>query len=159
MRFQSILLPVTEAETAVASFRRDGDWSSAHGIPPHITIAGPWPLDLPIPDQALAELAASIQGVQFALDSVGILGDAVCLFPEDDGELLRWRARILVVVGIADAVNESWRLHLTVRRGMPHEDIEATEVALGRALPIACEARGLLLARLLGDSEVAIRQL
>lgn len=157
-RFQTILMPVAEAEAAVEPFRRDGDWSSAHGVPSHITIAGPWPLSLDLPTQALEGLAAAIRGTRFLLATVGTLGDAICLFPEDDGELSRWRASILNAVGTADAIDGSWRVHLTVCRGAS-QDIATVEERIGDTLPIACEASGLVLAQMLGDSEVTMRQL
>lgn len=157
--FRSILLPVAEVEDLLGAFRRDGDWSSAHGVPPHITIAGPWPSSVRLPIRALEGLAAAIQGTRFVLGSVGTLGDAACLFPEDDGELLRWRASILGAVGTPDAVDGSWRVHLTVCRGASQDAVAAVEDRLAGALPIACEARGLLLAQMVDGSEVTIRQL
>lgn len=156
-RFQSILLPVAEAEAVVEPFRRDGDWSWSHGVPPHITIAGPWPLSVELPTGALEGLAAAMEGTSFELSSVGMLGDAVCIFPEDDGELLRWRASMLEAVGTLDAVDGRWRPHLTVCREVDRGAVAAVEAAVAETLPIACEARGLLLARMLGESEVAMR--
>lgn len=156
-RFQTILMPVAEAEAVVEPFRRDGDWSSAHGVPSHITIAGPWPLSVELPTGALEGLAAAMEGTRFELSSVGTLGDAVCLFPGDDGELLRWRASILGAVGTPDTVDGSWRPHLTVCREAGRATVAAVEAAIAEALPIACEARGLILARMLGEPEVAMR--
>jgi len=153
-RFQSILMPFPEAEAVVEPFRRDGDWSSAHGIPSHVTIAGPWPLSVELPIGALAGLGAAIEGTRLELPSVGVLGDAVCLFPEDDGELLRWRASILGAVGAPDTVDSNWRPHLTVCREADRGTVAAVEAAAAEALPIACEARGLLLTRMLDESEV-----
>jgi hypothetical protein len=158
-QFQSILMPVAEAETLVEPFRRAGDWSSAHGIPAHMTIAGPWPLSACLPLEALGELATTIYGGRYTLSNVGILGDAICLFPEDDGTLLRWRASILETVGIADAIDEKWRIHLTVCRGPNGATAGEIEEAMGQALPLTCEVRGLLLAQMLGDSEVTVRPL
>ena len=158
-RIQSILVPVTEVEDLVEPFRADGDWSSAHGVPPHVTIAGPWPLSVGLPIRALEGLAAAIRGTRFVLAGIGTLGDAVCLLPEDDGELLRWRASILSAIGTPDAVDGSWRFHLTVCRGASKGTLAAVEAVAAETLPIACEARGLLLAQKLGDSEVAMRQL
>jgi hypothetical protein len=157
-RFQSILMPVPEAEATVGPFRRDGDWSSAHGVPTHMTIAGPWPLSLRLPTRALAGLAAAIRGTPFVLGTVGRLGDAICLFPEDDRDLLRWRASILAAVGDADGLDEGWRLHLTVCRGAT-EEATTVEEALDEKLPIACEAPGLLLAQMDGDSGASVRRL
>ena len=152
-------MPIAEAEAAVEPFRRDGDWSSAHGVPAHITLAGPWSWSLRLPTEPLTELAAAICGTRFSHDSVGALGDAVCLFPENDGELLRWRARILEAVGSGDVIDEDWRIHLTVCRGIPREKIGEVEASLGKSLPITCEVRGLLLAQTLDDSKVTLRQL
>jgi hypothetical protein len=151
-------MPFAEAEAVVEPFRRDGDWSSAYGIPSHITIAGPWPLSVELPTGALKGLAEAIKGTSLELSSVGTLGDAVCLFPEDDGELLRWRASILGAVGTPDTVDGSWRPHLTVCREGDRGTVAAVEAATAEALPIACEARGLLLARMLGESEVTVRR-
>jgi hypothetical protein len=158
-QYQSILMPVAEAEALVEPFRRAGDWSSAHGIPAHMTIAGPWPLSVRLPLEALGELATAIDGARYKLSTVGTLGDAICLFPEDDGALLRWRASILEAVGIADAVDERWRIHLTVCRGSNGGTAGAVEEAMGKALPLSCAVRGLLLAQMLGDSEVTVRAL
>jgi hypothetical protein len=152
-------MPVTEAEALVEPFRQVGDWSSAHGIPAHMTIAGPWPLSVRLPLAALGGLAAAIHGTRYTLSSVGILGNAVSLFPEDDGALLRWRASILEAVGIADAIDEKWRLHLTVCRESNGGTAGAVEEAMGKALPLDCEVRGLLLAQMLSDSEVTVRPL
>ena len=157
--FQSILMPVPEAEAIVGPFREDGDWSSAHGVSPHITLAGPWPLSLRLPTLALEDAAAAIRGTQFALAEVGALGDAICLFPEDDGKLLRWRASILSAVGAADAVDEKWRPHLTVCRGVNAETIQAVERAISPGLPLDCEVPGLLLAQLVGNGDVKMREL
>lgn len=157
--FQSILMPVSEAERLVEPFRRDGDWSSAHGIPAHMTIAGPWPLSVRLPLQALRGLATAIHGTRYILSSVGILGDATCLFPEDDDALLRWRASILEAVGIADEVDEAWQIHLTVCRASNEGTLARVEETVGKALPLSCEARGLLLAQMLSDSEVTVQPL
>lgn len=157
-RFQSILMPVAAAEAAVAPFRRDGDWSSLHGVPAHITVAGPWPLSTRLPTRDLGRLAATARGIRFALATVGTLGDAISLFPEDEAQLPRLRALVLDAVGTPDAVDESWRLHLTVCRGATRERVTAVEAMLGVQLPIDCEADGLLLARM-EDSRVTVRPL
>ncbi|MBS1887575.1 MAG: 2'-5' RNA ligase family protein [Actinobacteria bacterium] len=150
---------MAEVEAAVEPFRYDGDRSASHGIPPHITIGGPWTLSVALPVRALEGLAAAIRGTRFVLDHVGTLGDAVCLFPEDEGELLRWRASIMGAVGTPDAVDENWRLHLTVCRGGDRGRLAEVEEAFAGAMPIACEAQGLILARMTGDAEVRLRTL
>lgn len=157
--FQSILMPVAEAETLVKPFRQVGDWSSAHGIPAHMTIAGPWPLSVPLPLPALSQLSIAIRGTRYTLASVGTLGDAICLFPEDDSALMHWRASVLDAVSIVDELDESWRIHLTVCRGSNGRSADTIETAMGKALPLNCEARGLLLAQMRGDSEVTVRPL
>lgn len=158
-RFQSILIPVREAEGLVGPFRRDGDWSSAYGVPAHMTIAGPWPLSLRLPLQALRGLSVAIVGERYILESVGTLGGAICLFCKDDRALLRWRASILKAVGVPDGVDEQWRIHLTVCRGAPRMDPGAVEEAMGKALPLRCEVRGLLLAQMHSDSRVTVQPL
>jgi hypothetical protein len=136
-----------------------GDWSSAHGIPAHITIAGPWPLSVSLPLEALGELGREMNGARLILDRIGTLGDALCLLPEDDSGLLRWRASVLEAVGLADSLYERWCPHLTVCRGPEDGTADAIQEALGEALPLDCEVRGLLLAQKLGDSAVRVRPL
>jgi hypothetical protein len=157
-RLQSILIPVLEAEATVEPFRRAGDWSSARGVPTHMTIAGPWPLSVNLSVDALVALAAEARGLRFVLGEVGALGDAISLFPEDDEKLLSLRAAILDAVGTPDAVDENWRLHLTVCRGATPVLLAEVEASIGDTLPIACEVNGLLLAQM-DDSDVTIRQL
>ena len=158
-QFQSILMPVAEAETLVKPFRQVGDWSSAHGIPAHMTIAGPWPLSVPLPLPTLSRLSIAIRGTQYNLASVGTLGDAICLFPDEDSALMQWRASILDAVSVVDELDEHWRIHLTVCRGSNGRSADTIKEAMGTALPLHCEARGLLLAQMLGDSEVTVRPL
>jgi len=101
----------------------------------------------------------AIVGERYTLKSVGTLGGAICLFPEDDGALLRWRASILKAVGIPDEVDEQWRIHLTVCRGSREGTAGAVEEAMGKALPLHCEVRGLLLAQMHSDSRVTVQPL
>lgn len=154
---QSILIPSAEAEPIVAPFRRAGDWSSNHGVPAHLTVAGPWPLAVDLPLSALTDSCEAMLGERYVLDSVGMLGDAICLFAEDDAPLLRWRARILEIVGAPDRVDESWRIHLTVCRGLTQVAARDVRTAITRALPIACTVNELLLARMENDSLVTLR--
>jgi hypothetical protein len=124
-----------------------------------MTIAGPWPLSLPLPLKALENLRVAIAGEQYTLGSAGTLGDAICLFPEDDGALLRWRTKILETVGTADEVDEKWRNHLTVCRAGRDGSGGAAEEAMANALPLRCEVRGLLLAQMHCDSRVTVQPL
>jgi 2'-5' RNA ligase superfamily len=152
-------MPVAEAEALVEPFRRNGDWSSAHGIPAHMTIAGPWALSVPLPIEELRKLATAIYGIRYTLSAVGTLGDAICLFPEHDDVLLEWRERIVDAVGVADAVDDQWRIHLTISRGSNGASVGVVEEAMSKVLPLSCEARGLLLAQMVGDSEVMVQPL
>jgi hypothetical protein len=147
--FRSILLPAPEAEALVGPFRRDGDWSHRHGIPAHLTLAGPFPPSTSLPQAELVELAAEIRGTRYELASAGMLGGALCLFPPDEGALIEWRNRALALIGEPDQVDSSWRLHLTVSRPDPASTL-GDEVArtLGRSLPIACEVGEVLLAEM-----------
>jgi hypothetical protein len=156
---QSILIPVPEAEPFVDSFRRTGDWSSAHGIPAHLTIAGPWPLTARLPTRTLRQICAAMQGERYELSALGTLGDALCLLPEDDRALLRWRESILAAVGMGDDSGESWRMHLTVSRGLTPPAIRAIEASIVPVLPLHCEIDGLLLARRDSDSRITLRAL
>ncbi len=155
---QSVLIPVPEAEPVVGGFRREGDWSYRHGVPAHITIAGPWPLSLAPPAHALSRVAKEMRGTRFTLAAVGVLGDAVCLFPGEDRELLRWRDRILDVARAPDAVDGDWRLHLTVCRKGTSSQATAVLAMLQDALPFACIVEGLMLAQRRGE-HVTLRDL
>lgn len=68
--FQSILLPVREADAIVDDFRAEGDWSWQFGIPAHLTFAGPWPLSHELPRERLAELAAEARRTRYRLDRI-----------------------------------------------------------------------------------------
>ncbi|HTA36172.1 MAG TPA: 2'-5' RNA ligase family protein [Solirubrobacteraceae bacterium] len=156
---QSILIPVPEAEPLVEHFRRAGDWSSGHGIPAHLTIAGPWPLATRIPERALRELCSQIRGERYALSAIGTLGDALCLFPEDDRALVHWRERILTAVGTSDETDAGWRMHLTVSRGLAPPAVRTIEASIVPALPLHCEIDHLVIARRDADSRVTLQTL
>jgi hypothetical protein len=82
--------------------------------------------------------------------------------PKDDYTLLCWRVSILEAVGIADAIDKKWRIHLTVCRGSNGETAGAVEEAMGEALPLDCEVRGLAphpdARRFSGDSAAALSE-
>jgi 2'-5' RNA ligase superfamily len=128
-------------------------------LPTHLTLAGPWPLETPLPLRQLEGLRASIDGERYALDRVGTLGDAVCLFPDPDSErmLMGRREKVLDLVGARDGVDTSWRLHVTIGRGLrARPEIEASVLPL---LPLRCEIDGLLLARRDANARVTSRAL
>ena len=85
---QSVILPVSEVERLVDDFRQAGDWSRRLGVPAHVTLAGPWPLELELPVPALAAIVDAMRGTVFRLSRVDLLGDAVCLLADDDAPLL-----------------------------------------------------------------------
>jgi hypothetical protein len=143
--FRSILIPAREVEPIVAPLREDGDWSSRHGVPAHLTIAGPWPLEVDLPLQALGGTRDAMRGERYLFGSVGALGDAICLFPRDDAPLLHWRARILEIVGVRDQVDENWRIHLTISRA---GSLREAQASIARALPVTCVVDDLLLAEM-----------
>lgn len=157
--FQSVLLAVAEAEALVRPFRRDGDWSSAHGVPAHVTLAGPWPLAVSLPIQTLGKLASMIRGTRYTLATVSTLEDAICLFPADDAAILDWRARILDAVGVPDETDQRWRPHLTICRSSDHAAVETVEHTMNSLLPLPCQAQRLLVARMISDSQVTVRPL
>jgi hypothetical protein len=158
--FRSILLPAPEAEALVGPFRRDGDWSHRHGIPAHLTLAGPFPLSTSLPDADLVELAAEMQRTRYELASAGMLGGALCLFPADEGALIEWRNRALALIGASDEVDDEWRMHLTVCR-LNSSAADGDEIArsLAGSLPIACEVGVLLMAERDGAGRVGVRPL
>jgi 2'-5' RNA ligase superfamily len=156
---QSILIPVPEAEPFVGPFRRAGDWSSGHGIPAHLTIAGPWPLATCLPLRPLRKLRAAIDGERYTLGTIGTLGDAVCLFPDDDRALLSWRESVLAAVGSSDDTDAGWRIHLTVSRGLAPPAMREIEASIATALPLHCEIDGLLIAKHEADSRITVQPL
>lgn len=156
--FRSILLPVMEAEPLVDPFRQDGDWSRAHHVPAHMTIAGPWPLSVALPLDQLAAQAQQMAGHRYMLSTVAVLGDAVCLFPEDDGPLMRLRSRLLNLAGYPDALDDNWRLHLTVCRDA-NTRVDEIRRALAASLPLPCTVRSLLLAEMCRPEDVRLAEL
>jgi hypothetical protein len=157
--FQSVLLPVPQAESLVDEFRRDGDWSREHGVAAHMTLAGPWALTVTVPRAALAALVSDLRGFRYELAQVGRLGDATCLFPDEAASLLPWRERLLDLVGVPDGVDGNWRIHLTVCRKLDSAQAAAVEDALARLLPLECCAGDLVLATLLGPEEISIERI
>jgi hypothetical protein len=100
-----------------------------------------------------------MRGEQYALGTIGPLGDSVCLLPDDDRALLCWRTRILAAVGTGDETDESWRMHLTVTRGPARSAMGAIEASIGPALPLHCKIANVLIARRHADSRVTLRSL
>jgi hypothetical protein len=156
--FQSILLPVREADALVENFRVEGDWSRRLGIPAHLTLAGPWPLSHELPREHLAELAAEARGTRYRLDFVDLLGNAICLLPEDDLPLLSWRTRVLSAVGKPDGVDSAWRLHLTICRD-GRDRLMAVRDAVDHVLPLDCEVRDLCIARLIEPGRAVLERI
>jgi hypothetical protein len=142
----SLLIPVPEADALVDPFRRRGDWSRALGVPAHLTLAGPWPADVPCPTKALLDLTAEMGGARCHLDSSGLLGEALCLFLADEKPFLRWRNEALSAVGATDTTTSDWRPHLTVCRSAADGREEASS-AIAPALPIEFLIGGLWVAR------------
>ncbi len=137
----------------VDRFRLDGDWSRRLGIPAHITLVGPLPLSHPLPRGRLAELAAAADGVRFQLDSVDILGEAVCLLTDDARSL----ERLAHTIGVEPA--RASRLHLTIRRDRFPGALAEVREALEPTLPISCRVRELCLSRLLTADQVSVETL
>lgn len=158
--FRSLIVPVPEVEALVDPLRRSGDPWRDRGVPAHLTLAGPWPLEVELPRDELAGPARELRGTRFELGTIGPLGGALCLFPTDDAALLAGRERILRAVGVPDLLDDAWRLHLTVRRhgAMPIEAGEDVR-SLERALPIACAVGGLTIAELDEGGRVSLRAL
>lgn len=145
---QSIWVPVPEVHPLVDRFRVEGDWARELGIPAHITVAGPWPLAAELPRDALAEVAAAARGTGFRLGSVGMLGEAVCAFAEDDRPLRELRERLIAAACQSDALDVAWRPHLTVCRVGSAATLETVREALLPALPLDCTVGDLCLGRL-----------
>jgi hypothetical protein len=153
---QSVILPASEVEPLVDGFRQAGDWSRRLGVPAHITLAGPWPLEVELPVPALASIAVAMRGIVFRLSRIDLLGDALCLLADDDAPLLKLRAAVLAAIGVSDELDEQWRPHLTVfRHARPHDRRDICE-AIGPQLPVDCEAASLRIARLVAPDRVDI---
>lgn len=157
--FQSILLPVREADAIVDGFRVEGDWFRQLGIPGAPHASGPWPLTHELPRERLAGLAAEARGTRYRLNRVETLGDAICLLLHDDGPLLNWRTRVLSAVGKPDAVSPAWRLHLTICRDQSRNRLIAVRDAVEHALPLDCEVRDLCIATMIEPGRVVTERL
>jgi hypothetical protein len=157
--FQSIWLPVREVDALVDEFRVDGDWSRQLGVPAHITLAGPWPISRTLPDAKLAELATAARGTRYRLNSVEVLGDAICMLPDDGRPLTQWRERLVAAVDGVDAADPSWRPHLTICRSASRDSLKAIRKAVNHALPVNCVVRDLRLSRLVEPGLVSVESL
>lgn len=170
--FQSIWVSVPAADGLVDGLRVEGDWARGLGVPAHVTLAGPWPLGVELPRDALAAVAVAARGTRFRLGSVGLLGDAVCLFPVDDKPLRELRAGVLATVtdavgeldeggrgGASDRLDASWRPHLTVARLGSPVTPDAVHEAVDPALPLDCAVGDLCLSRLEQGDRVTVETL
>jgi 2'-5' RNA ligase len=156
---QSIIALIPQVDATVGRFRAADDWSAHYRVPPHITLAGPWPLSVDLQAAGLAPLVATACGTACRLDEIGMLGDALCLFPADDEALRALRRRLLEAIGRRDGVTTEWRPHLTVARHLPAEHACALQRELAPLLPIICELREVCLARLLDNDSVELTTL
>jgi hypothetical protein len=144
---QALVLPVPEAEGLVDDFRRHGDWSRRVGIPAHITLGGPWPLEPDLPAAELKAVSAEGLDTSFSLDRVETLGSAVCLLPSDPRTLEQYRDRLLASVGLPDVTDRRSRIHLTICREASAELLADVRKALEPALPLRCRTDRVRLVR------------
>lgn len=79
-----LVVAVPEAEASVAPVRERFDPSSRLGVPPHISILGPFLDPVQLTEGVLSEVSEALKGVapfEFELDRVSAFGDAVYLAP------------------------------------------------------------------------------
>jgi hypothetical protein len=147
-------------EELVDPFRLDGDWSRRLGIPAHITLAGPFPLSFRLLRGPLSALAAAARGTRYRLDSVGVLGDAICLFSADERPLTQLREQLVAAIGGGDPEPDRLgSLHLTVCRNRAPDSLAEARATLEPALPISCAVRDLCLSRLIAPDQVSVESL
>ena len=135
----SLLAVATGLEHVLGPYAAE-NWSHRAGIPAHVTVAGPWPsAAVPAPRAVFARLAASAAPRTLVFRRLGLLGDAVCLFPDPAPWLDRCRAQAIAAVGTPDGTDARWRPHLTLARLA--EATEAAVAALAGRLPVALPCR------------------
>lgn len=138
-------MPVPEAESTVAPWRRRYDWSAALGVPAHITVLAPFLAPGEIRPEVVARLAAAcsrLPPLEVVLADVAEMGGAACLLPARDGPL-RHLTGALVKEWPQLALPEERVYHLTVARGAAAVD-DAVR-ALRTEMPIRAVCRDLVL--------------
>jgi 2'-5' RNA ligase len=139
-RRTALIVPVPEAEPAVAHLRLEHDPMARLGVPAHITVHFPFAPPDRVDEAAVAALVATRAAVTYELSSVEYFDDDVTyLAPRPaapfseliDASAARWPEYPRYDGAVADIVP-----HLTV--GLVRLDLEL-------ALPIACVARELVL--------------
>jgi 2'-5' RNA ligase superfamily len=151
----TLVVPVPEAERAVAHWRKRYDWSASLGVPAHVTVLGPF---LP-PDRIgtdvidrLSTLCSRLPRVKFRLTSVVLLEGVTCLTPDPD-EPFRAMSEVLEAEWPEAAPGaHGRRMHLTVARDISVFETIGTELA--EVVPIEAEARELVLLEAVADSRV-----
>ena len=124
-----------------------------------MTIAGPWPMAIELPFGELAVASQRLIGHRYTLSTLDVLGDTVCLLPDDDGALMSLRLRLLDLAAYPDDLDAKWQLHLTVCRGANTQRVSEVRRALAAALPLTCTVRNFLLAEMLSPSDVRLGKL
>jgi hypothetical protein len=146
-RLTTLIVPVPEAEAAVAGSRSRYDVWARRGVPAHVTVVGPFLETDRIDDAVLARLeglVCSCPAWSFSLTRVRWLGGAVVLLPDGASEFVELRERLLAewpglrrrrLVGAHVTVARGWSpltavwVGRAVRRQLPIES-RAAEVVL-----------------------------
>lgn len=142
----AVLIPVSDAESAIGPWRRRYDPTAVAGVPPHVTLIVPWLVPDDIDDTALTRLGAVVaQTARFAFSLAGIgwfSRRVVWLAPRPaepfldligaiagEFETPPWGGEFDLVVP-----------HLTVAHGDDESKLTVVAENLGNDLPIACQA-------------------
>jgi len=149
----ALIVPVPEAEPAVASIRFAHDSSAALGVPAHVTILVPFAEPDEVDEDAVAGVLAPFERFSFVLDRVERFPEGVVwLRPEPSDPF----------IALIDAFVSRWPAyppyegaHETV---IPHLPLSEEPVEVDVALPIACVAREVTLIELGDDGRWGTRR-
>jgi 2'-5' RNA ligase len=140
----TLVVPIPEAEEAVGRWRERYDWSARVGVPPHITVLGPFLPPRRITDsviERLTSICSDLPRVALKLEGPALLESTVCLTPNprEPFELMtrllehEWRG-----LDRGGSQDEKRLHHLTVARNP--EEVRELSLELEASLPIEAQA-------------------
>ena len=150
----ALIVPVPEAEPAVAELRLAHDGSAALGVPAHVTILVPFAPPDEVDEDAVANVLAPFERFAFTLDRVERFPEGVVWLHPEPSEPFSALTAAFVARWPEHPPYEG--AHEVVIPHLTLSDEDPIEVDL--ALPIACVAREVTLIELGQDGRWATRR-